>query len=45
MAEVLGQMRDQVRERRLMMYQYFKDYDRVSAVIVSDKFDEMNFSC
>ena len=26
---VLGQLRDQASRRRLMMYQYFKDYDRV----------------
>ena len=28
--EILSQISDNVRRRRLMMYPYFKDYDRVS---------------
>ena len=28
--DILMTLADQVRKRRLMMYQYFKDYDRVS---------------
>lgn len=33
--EVLAKIREQVNERRIMMYQYFKDYDRVSGPYVS----------
>lgn len=29
-AVVLSEMAEQVRRRRLMMYTYFKDYDRVN---------------
>ena len=27
--EVLGEIADKVQKRRIMMYQYFKDFDRV----------------
>ena len=27
--QVLDKIKEQVKERRIMMYQYFKDYDRV----------------
>lgn len=30
--EILRQISDQVKKRRIMMYQYFKDYDRVSTL-------------
>ena len=32
--DILNALADQVRKRRLMMYQYFKDYDRVSVDII-----------
>ena len=32
MAEVIQTLRDEVRKKRIMVYQYFKDYDRVRNV-------------
>ena len=31
--EVLGEIADKVQKRRIMMYQYFKDFDRVNIQI------------
>ena len=33
--EVLGEIADKVVKRRIMMYQYFKDFDRVSKIYIS----------
>ena len=32
--EIINVISDQVKQRRLMMYQYFKDFDRVSCLVM-----------